>query len=280
MSDKDNVENTKANLNQIIPIFKTALQEGKGEEVNAVDARLLWEFLESKRNFGNWISERIEQYSLVQGVDFTSFNKIVKRETGSTTLKEYYVKIDIAKELSMVERNEKGKQARKYFLECERQAKTLQEVIPRSLPEALRLYAQEIELKELALKERDHAIKTKAQINNTKTATAMATASAKSKETERVKVEIGNAKKWKQAKAIPWLKEYFNLRNRAVYGQIGKYLTKLSREYGYPLRKMEDSTWGAVNVYPIEAIDKFKELLPQDYTILEKFRWPPSDATH
>jgi len=279
MSDKDNVENTKANLNQIIPIFKTALQEGKGEEVNAVDARLLWEFLGVKTVFTDWITKRIGEFDFISKIDYLKISDRNYTGIGQAPV-SFTISTDMAKELSMVERNEKGKQARKYFLECERQAKTLQEAIPRSLPEALRLYAQEIELKELALKERDHAIKTKAQINNTKTATAMATASAKSKETERVKAEIGNAKKWKQLKAIPWLNKHFNLNNRAAYGQIGKYLTKLSKELGYPLRKMEDMTWGKVNVYPIGVIDHLEELLNKDCSVLGKLRKPLSGATH
>ncbi len=61
--------------------------------------------------------------------------------------------------------------------------------LPKTLPEALRLYAAEIEAKERALQERDEAIRTKAQIGSSREATAMATASAKSRECKRLETE-------------------------------------------------------------------------------------------
>ena len=41
-------------------------------------------------------------------------------KANNATMIEYHITLDMAKELSMVERNEKGKQARKYFIECEK----------------------------------------------------------------------------------------------------------------------------------------------------------------
>jgi phage anti-repressor protein len=97
------------------------------EDKNArtvVNARALYEFLGSERQFANWIRDRIEKYGFVDGEDYASFNEIVKRESGGgTTRTEYLLTIDTGKELAMVENNEKGRQVRKYFIECEKRAK-------------------------------------------------------------------------------------------------------------------------------------------------------------
>lgn len=70
-----------------------------------------------------WIKGRIEKYGFTEGLDYSSFDNIVKRENGATVRKEYALSIDMAKELSMVENNDKGRQARKYFIECEKIAR-------------------------------------------------------------------------------------------------------------------------------------------------------------
>jgi len=62
-----------------------------------------------------------------KGQDYSSFNEIIKRETGATTRVEYALTLDMAKELAMVGGKEKGRQARRYFIECE---KMLREVSP------------------------------------------------------------------------------------------------------------------------------------------------------
>lgn len=99
-------------------LIKITEHEGK----RAVNARELHQFLESKQDFSTWIKSRVEKYEFVEGQDFCSFHKIVERETGATTRIEYALSIDMAKELSMVENNEKGRMARKYFIECEKKA--------------------------------------------------------------------------------------------------------------------------------------------------------------
>lgn len=100
-------------MNELIKITE---HDGK----RAVNARELHQFLESKQDFSTWIKSRVEKYEFVEGQDFCSFHKIVERETGATTRIEYALSIDMAKELSMVENNEKGRMARKYFIECEK----------------------------------------------------------------------------------------------------------------------------------------------------------------
>jgi anti-repressor protein len=96
-----------------------------------VDARELHEFLENKRQFSDWIRQRIDQYGFIEYHDYISFHKIVKRETGATTMFEYGLTLDMAKELSMVENNEKGKIARRYFIRKEREASIKLDTISR-----------------------------------------------------------------------------------------------------------------------------------------------------
>lgn len=101
-------------MNEIIQITK---QKISGSEQNAVNARELHKFLESKRQFSDWIKQRIADYDFIKNQDFVSFSQIC--ENGGRRI-EYFVSLDMAKELAMLERNTKGKQARRYFIECEK----------------------------------------------------------------------------------------------------------------------------------------------------------------
>lgn len=131
-------------MNELIPITVATIG---GEEVNAVSARVLHASLGNKDAFAHWIKDRIEQFGFLEGQDFVTFWENSQK---GRPRKEYAVSIGMAKELCMVERNEKGKKVRLYFIECERIAKqktnpSLQ--IPQSLPEALRLAANLAEQK-------------------------------------------------------------------------------------------------------------------------------------
>lgn len=88
--------------------------------VQTVDARELHGFLEVGSAFKDWIARRIADYGFSEGHDFCSF---LSESQGGRPAKEYALTLDMAKELAMVERNAKGKQARTYFIECERRAK-------------------------------------------------------------------------------------------------------------------------------------------------------------
>jgi phage anti-repressor protein len=97
----------------------------------AVSARLLHAFLESKRDFSNWIKDRIEKYGLVENQDYQVLLNNFGEQTGrgGHNRIEYALSIDCAKELSMVEGNAKGKQARQYFIACEQKLKEAQKAL-------------------------------------------------------------------------------------------------------------------------------------------------------
>jgi len=106
--------------NQLIPVFTGEIA---GISAQLVDARTLHIFLESKQEFSHWIKNRIEEYEFTQGIDFIVIDNFINDETafgGRRKVIDYHLTLDTGKELSMVERNAKGKQARRYFIECEK----------------------------------------------------------------------------------------------------------------------------------------------------------------
>lgn len=100
-----------------------AVMEGAigSETIQTVNARELHTFLEVGIRFNDWVSRRITEYAFEEGKDF--YSELSKTSSGGRPSREYHISLDMAKELAMVERNEKGKQARQYFIECERRAK-------------------------------------------------------------------------------------------------------------------------------------------------------------
>lgn len=87
----------------------------------AVSARELHQVLGSKRDFSNWIKDRIEKYAFIENQDFEVFNNFGENPEGGRPLKEYALSIDMAKEIAMVEGNERGREVRQYFIRCERE---------------------------------------------------------------------------------------------------------------------------------------------------------------
>ncbi len=91
------------------------IEDGK-QEVSALE---LYKFLEPKAHYRNWI-KRMLKYGFIEGADFRP--KMGESKGGRPT-KDYILSLDCAKSIAMVQRTERGKQIRQYFLECERIAK-------------------------------------------------------------------------------------------------------------------------------------------------------------
>ena len=103
---------TNSNL---IPVFSGLIQN---QQVQLCNARSLHAFLESKQQYSHWIKDRIADYGFQQNEDYL----VITERTSGRPRKEYHITLDMGKELGMVERNERGRQIRKYFIECERRA--------------------------------------------------------------------------------------------------------------------------------------------------------------
>lgn len=143
--------------------------------------------------------------------------------------------------------------------------------LPGTFVEALKLLVASEEQKAIVEAERDAAIKTKAQIGSKREATAMATASIKSRECKKLEDRLGEGENYKQAKAIPWLKDYFHL-TKGAYSMIGRTLAKISKEAGCESIKIPHTKYGSVKGYHADAISVFKDRLDFDPELLEKYR--------
>ncbi|ARB76457.1 antA/AntB antirepressor family protein [Pasteurella multocida] len=113
---------TNSNL---IPVFNGTIQN---TQIQLCNARELHAFVESKREYATWIKDRITDYGFIENEDYI----IVTERTNGRPRKEYHITLDMGKELGMVERNEKGRQIRKHFIEIEKRAKQPQQL---TLPE-------------------------------------------------------------------------------------------------------------------------------------------------
>lgn len=113
-------------------LIKTTTNEN-GEVI--LSGRELHEFLEVQTPYKKWF-DRMVEYGFIENIDFIVMDKIVQDETvfgGVRKMIDHVLKLDMAKEISMIQRNEKGKQARQYFLEIERQWNSPEMVMKRAM---------------------------------------------------------------------------------------------------------------------------------------------------
>lgn len=204
-----------------------AIQENK-ELTQAVNARELHTFLESKQQFADWIKNRVYKYDFIEGQDFlcVSENYETQRSDGQRGIgvkTQYYISVDMAKELSMVENNEQGKLARKYFITCE---KELREKAP-ALTQAQMLHQMtgmwvEQERKNLQIEQDIKEIKAtqSAIINNTEHFATMGFARSQ------------------------------NLKlTTTLCAKLSRKCTALSKALGVMIGKTSDTRYGTVNTY-------------------------------
>ncbi len=92
-----------------------------------VNARDLHKMLEVKADFSHWIKRRIAQCKFEENYDYTLVVKKDEQVSGAKYLNEYIISVDMTKHLGMMERNEKGHQIRKYYIEQEELARQLKD---------------------------------------------------------------------------------------------------------------------------------------------------------
>ena len=101
--------------NELVPVYET------DRGVKVVNGRDLHRALESKQDFSTWVKKRLSECDAMENEDFDRLHK--KMEANNATMIDYIIKLDTAKEMAMLERNDKGKQVRKYFIQVEEKYK-------------------------------------------------------------------------------------------------------------------------------------------------------------
>jgi len=210
------------------------------EQKQRVGGRELYEFLGyEKAHWKRWYQKNILNNDFaIEKEDYRGFTLMVN---GNETM-EFQFSIDFAKKLSMMARTEKGEEARKYFIECE---KKLKASLPTTYIEALQaLIVKEQEKEQLQI-ERNEVIRTKAWIGDKKVATALNTASQKSKEVKKLKNYIGECEDYATILAVERIYKEGDFKWR----ELKKYCTANELE----VKTAPDKRFGKVKSYPAKA---------------------------
>lgn len=129
--------------NELVPVYETST----GEKV--VYGSELHEVLGVKSRYREWIDRRLLDIDAVENEDFQAAE--FSAPSGQTK-KDHIIKLDTAKEMAMLERNEKGKQVRRYFIQVEKKYKAASLAAQELSPQLQVMINLEIEQKRQAEK--------------------------------------------------------------------------------------------------------------------------------
>ncbi len=189
--------------NELVSVYETST----GEKV--VYGTELHNVLKVKSNYRDWIRNRLNDCEAVENEDYEAAKILAP---SGQSMKEHIIKLDTAKEMAMLERNEKGKEVRRYFIRIEKRYK--ENIMPKNLPAALRAYADEVERRQIAEQEK-----------------------------ENLRRELDYSKEWLSIKRVAAMNgvswKTFNWRK----------LKEIGEEMGYEVKKIFDANYGEVNTY-------------------------------
>lgn len=134
--------------NKLVPVYET----DTGEKV--VYGTELHDSLDVKSNYREWVGRRFSECDAIESTDYS----FVEISTKGRPAKNHIIKLDVAKEMAMLERNERGKEVRRYFIEIEKRHKS------QPLPTGQNLIALALVEANRILEEKDSTIKVQEQI--------------------------------------------------------------------------------------------------------------------
>ena len=186
----------------------------------AVSARELYQYLEITERFQNWCNRQF-QYGFIEGVDYVGckeFNTLANQE-----LSDFALTIECAKEISMLQKSDKGKQARQYFIECEKRL-----VKPLNQLEFLQLQLN-------MLKEQSERI-------------------------DRIEAKVDEIKSINAPiEHFSILGYCHNIGKQISHNEalsFGRKAAKICKELGLVIGKVSDQRYGAVNTYPLDVLSE------------------------
>ncbi|HFD5245128.1 TPA: phage antirepressor KilAC domain-containing protein [Streptococcus pyogenes] len=94
-----------------------------------VSGRQLHKALGVKTAYKDWFP-RMTEYGFTEGEDFSSF---LSKSTGGRPSQDHIIKLDMAKEIAMIQRTERGKQVRQYFIQVEKDFNSPEKIMARAL---------------------------------------------------------------------------------------------------------------------------------------------------
>lgn len=124
-----------------LPTHSHTLANQSQETINARD---LHERLSVGRDFPTWIKSRIETYGFIEGEDYSPFLVKTKSWLGGRPKTEYFLTLDMAKELAMLENNPQGRAIRRALINMERQLREDVPALIRKLEKGLAATQQEL----------------------------------------------------------------------------------------------------------------------------------------
>ena len=120
-----------------------------------ISGRELHQVLEVKTKYKDWFPRMVE-YGFIENADYIAMaQKRATAQGNETTYIDHALKLDMAKEIAMIQRNEKGKQVRQYFIQVEKEYNSPEKIMAR----ALNIANKQLETLTLVNKQQEQQIK-------------------------------------------------------------------------------------------------------------------------
>lgn len=223
----EEMEDLKIIENDIVPVYET----DKGEHV--VYGSDLHKTLEAKTPYRIWSERRLEECDASEGLEFQAVQ--ICTPGNPTPRKDHIILIDTAKEMAMLERNEKGKQVRKYFIEVEKRYKRTLTPAEMFLHNAQLMVEHERRLADIEARQ----VSAEAELKRIS-----------------AKIETHPTGWYTIAGYASFLGINLDLRSA---GELGRKAAKLSKAWGKKVLTTPDPRFGRVNVYCPEVLENVFE---------------------